>query len=114
MCVCQGNGPGFEHLDVWKLLDRVRGDAGVEFAVVHPQLCGEEGLRFWGELVRPGVTYVVGACDPALQRKMFKDALAAAGASFDRQVVALDLRHMATEEAAEKVAEVVRPLSDGR
>jgi len=50
------------------------------------------------------VTYVVGGCDPKMQRKMYKDALAAVGADFDTQVIALDLRNMPTEEAMKKVA----------
>jgi hypothetical protein len=39
-----------------------------------------------------------------MQRKMYKDALAAVGADFDTQVIALDLRNMPTEEAMKKVA----------
>lgn len=113
LCVCRGC-PGFERVDAWTLVNRLRDNPDVEFAVAHPQLCGDDGLRFLADLVRPAVTYLVGACDPALQRKMLKETFTAAGVSFDGQVVPLDLRNMTTEEAAEKVAEAVRVLRAGQ
>ena len=81
---------------------------------VHPQLCVDDGDRFWQDLAKPGTTYVVGGCDPKMQRKMYKDALAAVGANFDEQVVALDLRNMPTEEAMQKVAAAFEKLSQAQ
>jgi heterodisulfide reductase subunit A-like polyferredoxin len=107
MCVCRGDCPGFEKLNIWSLVNYVRNELDVEYAVVHPQLCVDDGDRFWKEYARPGVTYIVGGCDPKMQRKMYKDALAAAGANYDEQVIALDLRNMPTEDAMRKVADAV-------
>jgi len=42
---------------------------------------------------------------------MYKDALAAVGADFDKQVIALDLRNMPTEEAMKKVTEAFEKLN---
>jgi len=44
----------------------------------------------------------------------YKDALAAVGADFDKQVVALDLRNMPTEEAMQKVAAAFEKFSQAR
>lgn len=110
MCICTGECPGFEDLDLWPLMNRVRNELDVEYDIVHPQLCVEDGDRFWHDYAKPGVTYVVGACAPTMQRKMFKDALADVGADFDEQVVPLDLRNMSTEEAFQKVADAVADL----
>jgi heterodisulfide reductase subunit A-like polyferredoxin len=109
-CMCRGDCPGFAQLNVWSLLNYVRNELDVEYTVVHPQLCVDDGDRFWRDLAKPGVTYVVGGCDPRMQRKMYKDALADVGADFDAQVVALDLRNMPTEEAMKKVAEALEEL----
>jgi uncharacterized protein YgbK (DUF1537 family) len=49
-----------------------------------------------------------------MQRKMYKDALAAVGADFDKQVIALDLRTMPTEEAMQKVTAAFEKLSASR
>jgi hypothetical protein len=46
-----------------------------------------------------------------MQRKMYKDALAAVGADFDKQVIPLDLRNMPTEEAMQKVAAALGKLN---
>lgn len=84
----------------------------VEYAIAHPQLCVDDGDRFWQDLAKPGVTYVVGGCDPRMQRKMYKDALAAVGADFDKQIIPLDLRNMETPEAMKKVTEAFQRLSN--
>jgi heterodisulfide reductase subunit A-like polyferredoxin len=110
MCVCRGDCPGFEKLNIWSLLNYVRNELDVEYAVAHPQLCVDDGDRFWQDLAKPGVTYVVGGCDPRMQRKMYKDALAAVGADFDKQIIPLDLRNMETPEAMKKVTEAFEKL----
>ena len=110
MCICTGECPGFAQLNLWSLINRVRSELGVEYAIVHPQLCVDDGDRFWKDYAKPGVTYVVGACDPKMQRKMFKDAFAEVGGDFDQQVISLDLRNMSTEAAFDKVAETISKL----
>jgi heterodisulfide reductase subunit A-like polyferredoxin len=110
MCICTGECPGFAALDLWRLINQVRNELDVEYAIVHPQLCVDDGDRFWKDYAKPGVTYVVGACDPKMQRKMFRDAFAEVGGDFDQQVVPLDLRNMSTEDAFAKVAETVKML----
>jgi len=110
MCICTGECPGFATLNLWQLINRVRNELDVQYAIVHPQLCVDDGDHFWKDYAKPGVTYVVGACDPKMQRKMFKDAFAEVGGDFDKQVVSLDLRNMSTEEAFKKVAETVETL----
>jgi len=110
MCICTGECPGFQQLNLWQLINYVRTELDVEYAIVHPQLCVDDGDRFWRDYTKPGITYVVGACDPKMQRKMFKDVFAEIGGDFDKQVISLDLRNMSTEEAMKKVAETIKQL----
>ena len=110
MCICTGQCPGFSKLNLWELINTVRGEMGVEYVIVHPQLCVDDGDRFIKDYVKPGVKYVIGACDPKMQRKMLKDAFAEAGGNFEEQAVALDLRNMETQEAINKVKEVLSSL----
>lgn len=107
MCYCTGECPGFQTLNLWQLVNRARNEMEVEFAIVHPQLCVDDGERFWKHFAKPGQKYLVGGCDPRMQRKMYKDALAEVGADFDAQVTAIDLRNMETEAAIEKVRETL-------
>lgn len=113
MCYCTGECPGFQDLNLWRLVNRVRNEMDVEFAIVHPQLCVDDGDRFWRYFGKPGHRYVVGGCDPRMQRKMFKDTLADLGIDFDKQVVTLDLRNMSTEEAINKVSQALSDMSAG-
>lgn len=110
MCICTGQCPGFSKLDLWELINTVRGEMSVEYAIVHPQLCVDDGDRFIKDYIKPGVKYVIGACDPKMQMKMLKDAFSEAGGSFEEQVTALDLRNMGTTEAINNVREALNSL----
>ena len=89
----------------------MRNELEVEYAIVHPQLCVDDGDRFWRDYAKPDHTYIVGGCDPRMQHKMFKDVIAEMGGDFDQQIISLDLRNMSTDEAYNKVAETVAGLS---
>ncbi|MGQ9781894.1 MAG: hypothetical protein ACUVQ8_06575 [Nitrososphaeria archaeon] len=113
MCFCTGECPGFTKLDLWKLVNFVRNELNVEYAIVHPQLCVTDGENFFRDYLREGDTgtrYVIGGCDPRMQKKMFKESFESKGLDFDKQVVSLDLRNMETSEAMKKVEEAVEKI----
>jgi heterodisulfide reductase subunit A-like polyferredoxin len=103
MCNCTGECPGFKDMNFWQLLNFVRNELDAEYAVLHPQLCVDDGERFLLEILKADTLYIIGACDPRMQKKMFRDAFEKSGTDFDRQVVPLDLRSMSTEAAIVKV-----------
>ncbi|MGQ9515589.1 MAG: hypothetical protein ACUVTL_11200 [Thermoproteota archaeon] len=115
MCICTGECPGFAKLNLWKLINFVRNELDVEYAIVHPQLCVEDGDRFLRNYLREGKTetvYVIGGCDPRMQKKLFRDVFKEKGLDVDKQLISLDLRNMETEEAMKKVAETVEKLKE--
>jgi len=111
MCICTGQCPGFANLNLWELINYIRGELDVEYAIVHPQLCVDDGDRFIQDYIKPDINYVIGACDPIMQRKMFKDAFAKVSGNYNEQVVHLDLRNISTEEAMDKVKETIEGLT---
>jgi len=111
MCFCTGKCPGFDKLDLWDLVNYVRNELDVEYAIINPQLCVDDGDAFWHDYAKSGAKYIVGGCDPRMQRKMFKDALADVGADFESQIISLDLRNMTTPEAMGKVAKAVEEVT---
>ena len=113
LCFCTGKCPGFEKLDLWDLINYVRNELDVEYAIVHPQLCVDDGDAFWRDYAKPGVKYVVGGCDARMQRKMYKDALSEVGIDFGKQIVPLDLRNLTTPEAIARVKKAVEEVNAG-
>ncbi len=105
LCNCTGECPGFKDMNFWQLLNFIRNELNSEYAVLHPQLCVEDGDRFLQEILKPNTLYIIGACDPRMQKKMFRDAFEKTGINFDEQVISLDLRAISTEQALEKVKE---------
>ena len=103
LCNCTGECPGFKDMNFWHLLNFIRNELNSEYAVLHPQLCVDDGDRFFQEVLKPGALYIIGACDPRMQKKMFRDAFEKAGVDFDKQVIPLDLRTLSTDQALEKV-----------
>jgi heterodisulfide reductase subunit A-like polyferredoxin len=113
MCICTGECPGFAKLDLWKFINFVRNELDVEYAIVHPQLCVDDGDRFWRDYLKEGdknTIYIVGGCDPKMQRKLFGEIFREKGLDVDRQLVSLDLRNMETDEAMKKVEEAVNKV----
>ncbi|MEM1996959.1 MAG: hypothetical protein QW702_08550 [Candidatus Bathyarchaeia archaeon] len=113
MCICTGECPGFSKLELWKLINYVRNELEVEYAIVHPQLCVDDGDRFWRDYLKESskdIVYIIGGCDPKMQKKLFGGIFREKGLDPDRQLVSLDLRNISTEEAMKKVAEAVSKI----
>ncbi len=113
LCNCTGECPGFKDMNFWQLLNFIRNELESEYAVLHPQLCMDDGERFLEEILKPDTIYIIGACDPRMQKKMFRDAFAKAGINFDQQVIPLDLRAMSTEQALGKVKQAFEKAQGG-
>jgi heterodisulfide reductase subunit A-like polyferredoxin len=110
MCVCTGKCPGFEKMDIWDFINRVRIELPVEFGMIHPQLCEEDGDRFLADFLKAKRPLVIAACAPNMQNKMFRDAFAAEGMDVKKDMVPLDIRDMTTDEAVDKVAAALREM----
>jgi hypothetical protein len=92
MCVCTGKCPGFSKMDIWDFINRARVELPVEFGVVHPQLCEEDGDRFLADFLQAKRPLVIAACAPNMQYKMFRDAFAEKGMDLKRDMTPLDIR----------------------
>lgn len=110
MCVCTGKCPGFEKMDMWDFINRVRIELPVEYGFIHPQLCEEDGDRFWDDFLRPGRKYMVGGCAPNMQYKLFRDAFKNADLDVKKDLIPLDVRNMTTEEAFNMVEKKLNEL----
>lgn len=110
MCVCTGKCPGFEKLDIWDFINQVRVELPVEFGMIHPQLCEEDGDRFLADLLRAKRPLVIAGCAPTMQYKLFRDAFAERGMDVRKDMIPLDIRDMPTDEAVEKVADTLRAM----
>jgi heterodisulfide reductase subunit A-like polyferredoxin len=110
MCVCTGKCPGFEKMDIWDFINRVRIELPVEFGIIHPQLCEEDGDRFLADFLGAGRPLVIAGCAPNMQYKLFRDAFTSHGMDVKRDMVPLDIREMTTDEAVAKVQTAVRDM----
>lgn len=94
LCNCKGLCDSFKATDVNTLPFQVESEFDVEYAVVHPQLCGQGGNTLLTEVLRAtdaDTRLVVGACAPDVQAKLFKKVLKAAGFDEER-FVPVDIR----------------------
>ncbi len=110
MCVCTGKCPGFEKMDVWDFINRVRVELPVEYGFIHPQLCEEDGDRFLADMLQSRRKLIVAGCAPNMQIKMFRDAFADAGMDIKTDLVPLDVRDMTLEQAFEKVEKALETM----
>ena len=112
MCVCTGKCPGFSQMDIWDFINRVRIELPVEYGFIHPQLCEEDGDRFLNDYLKANRKVVIGACAPNMQRKMFRDSFAEAGLDITKDLTAIDVRDMTTDQAIEKVGAALEKMEE--
>ena len=112
MCVCTGKCPGFAKMDVWDFINRVRIELPVEYGFIHPQLCEEDGDRFLDDFLRPGRKYLIGACSPNMQFKMFRDAFKKAELDIKKDLIPIDIREMTTDEAVNLIEKTLEQLEE--
>jgi len=110
MCVCTGKCPGFKAMDIWDFINQVRIELPVEYGIIHPQLCEEDGDRFLADYLKAHRKVIIGACAPNMQKKMFKQAFKDAGLDVEKDAVMLDIRDMTNEKAFEVVKNAVKEL----
>ena len=54
LCNCTGECPGFKDMNFWQLLNYIRNELDSEYAILHPQLCMDDGERFHDGWLRTG------------------------------------------------------------
>lgn len=99
-------------MDIWDFINRVRIELPVEYGFIHPQLCEEDGDRFLMDFLKAQRKVVIGACAPNMQRKMFRDAFAEAGLDVTKDLTAIDVRDMTTDQAVEKVSAALEKMEE--
>jgi heterodisulfide reductase subunit A-like polyferredoxin len=117
ICNCKGLSPSFKSSDTNTLPFEIESGLDVDYAIVHPQLCGMGGNRIMEDVLRsaeddPDTLVIVGACEPEAQQKLFQKLFRKTG--FDQgHFVAVDIRGETNEGILErlrkKVEERVKP-----
>jgi heterodisulfide reductase subunit A-like polyferredoxin len=97
-------------MDIWDFINRARVELPVEYGVIHPQLCEEDGDRYLADLLQSKRPLVVAACAPNMQYKMFRDAFTDQGMDVKKDMTPLDIRDMSTDQAIEKVGAALREM----
>lgn len=114
LCNCKGLCPSFKDTDMNTLPFEIESELDVQYAVVHPQLCGQGGNAVLRELMRqaatdPDATLLVGACEPKAQYKLFKKLLRET--QFNPQHFApADIRSTDNAGIIERLREAAGPL----
>jgi len=115
LCNCKGLCGSFKDTDMNTLPFSIESDLDVEYAVLHPQLCGQGGNKVLAEILRGaaadhGGSVVSGACAPEAQTKLFKKVLRETGFPEDR-FVPLDIRGTDNEGILARLRRTVESLS---
>lgn len=108
-CNCQGTCPSFTKMDIFGVLSDVRREQLFDYVCLHPQLCVGDGEQFLKTLLAGGETdqLYIAACDPQMQKKMFRDAFTAVDFDMDNYY-SLDIRNKTTEEAVAAIKELAQ------
>jgi heterodisulfide reductase subunit A-like polyferredoxin len=115
ICNCKGLDP-FRYADMNSLAFEIESEFNVEYAAVHPQLCGEGGNQILQDVLRsaendPDTYVMVCACQEETQMKLFKKAMR--NAEFDpKQFVPMDARNTTNDGILDRIRERLKELAD--
>lgn len=91
-------------------INQVRVELPVEYGIIHPQLCEEDGDRYLADFLQAHRKVIIGACAPNMQRKMFRQAFKDAGLDVEKDAVMLDIRDMTNSKAFDVVQNALKEL----
>jgi heterodisulfide reductase subunit A-like polyferredoxin len=114
LCNCKGLCPSFENTDMNTLPFQVESELDIDYAIVHPQLCGQGGNEVVADIMRecasdPEAYVVGGACAPEAQFKLFKKVMRKTGFDENR-FVPLDIRGTNNDGILTRLKETVESL----
>ena len=118
LCNCKGLCQSFKNSDFNTLPFEVESEMDVQYAVLHPQLCGQGGNEVLADIFREAAndpdTYILsGACAPEAQEKLFQKLMRKTG--FDpSRFVAVDIRHTDNAGILVRLKETVEGLLRSR
>ena len=113
--ICNCNGLKFapEDLDMNTLPFDIERDVDVQYAIVHPQLCGRGGAALLSNLLRgaePDSYFVIAGCDPEEQHALLDYALRSVPFPEDRFIGVTIRCATSNAEARDRILEAVGRL----
>ncbi len=114
LCNCKGLCQSFKDSDFNTLPFQLESELDIQYAVLHPQLCGQGGNEALADIFRESAkdpdTYIVsGACAPEAQQKLFQKLLRKTG--FDpKRFVPVDIRSTNNDGILARIKEKVEAL----
>ena len=111
ICNCKGLSPSFRNSDMNTLPFDIESELDVDYAIVHPQLCGAGGSRVMEDVLRsaeddPDTLVIVGACEVEAQQKLFQKVLRKTGFDQDH-FVAMDIRNTTNDGILDRLREKI-------
>lgn len=114
ICNCKGLTESFRNADMNTLPFEIESELDVDYAIVHPQLCGQGGSEILEDVLRsaasePDTYIVVAGCAPQAQLKLFKKTFRSTG--FDeKHLVAVDIRGKTNDGILDQLKEEIEAL----
>jgi len=111
LCVCQGTCPSFQKMNIFEVVNHFRRNKKIDFALIHPQLCSNDGDNFWKVLLGESGgridKIVVAGCDPTMQKKLFGWIFKEL--DFDEsKFTGVEIRNMSTEDAIKTIEKAIK------
>jgi len=113
-CSCSGSCPSMVNIDFWVLTERIRLELGekLEFILLHPRLCEEDGERLMGRLLSDDLTVITSACAEKRQEKLLREGFNKAGVTMDPiHWIPVTMAQLDTNTVFEKIKAIVEQWS---
>ncbi len=112
LCFCTGSCPSMANIDVWELANYIRLELPVEYVTVHPMLCApEDGHSFLRKILRKNGIYIVLACAPDMEVKLFGKIFEEFGLEKGKNWFPVMIKTLTTDGAIKAITEEVEKVN---
>ena len=114
ICNCKGLSPSFKNTDMNTLPFEIESELDVDYALVHPELCGQGGIEILEDVLRsaeddPDTYVLIGACAAETQKKAFKKLFRTTDFN-EKRFVPVDIRGTTNDGILDRLRERVEAL----
>ena len=114
ICNCKGLSPSFKNTDMNTLPFEIESELAVDYALVHPELCGQGGIEILEDVLRsaeddPDTYVLIGACAAETQKKAFKKLFRTTDFN-EKRFVPVDIRGTTNDGILDRLRERVEAL----
>ena len=110
MCTCSFAYPSMKDINFSELTEIIRLELPLDYMLLHPRLCEENGENLMSDLLKDGVAYITPAYKEEKQKKLLRDGFERAGVEMNQNWKPVSISFKDTEAAFNDIKKTLEEI----